>query len=122
MNLHNYSLNELVRLRTEATDAMLRRQVEDEIRRRHTSAPEETEYHLRDLAREWGTAVADLMSGFAPETRLESEHVPQRYQHPFDPRLTWSGNGAKPGWVREWEASGHSLSELNPEVQGKRLG
>lgn len=121
VNLHNYSLNELVRLRTEATDEMLRRQVDDEIQRRHARAPEETEYHLRDLAREWGTAVADLMSGFAPETRHDAEHVPQNYQHPFDPRLTWNGHGAKPGWVREWEASGHSLSELSAEAPGNRL-
>jgi DNA-binding protein H-NS len=104
MDLNSYSLRDLVDLR---------RQVEAEIRARHARDPEATEYHLRDLAREWGMAVADLMSGFAPETREKVYRDQGRYQHPFDPRLTWSGTGAKPGWIREWESSGHSLSELD---------
>jgi DNA-binding protein H-NS len=103
MDLNGYSLRDLVGLR---------RQVEEEIRARHARDPEATEYHLRDLAQEWGTAVADLLSGFAPENRAAAAKEQRRYQHPFDPRLTWSGTGAKPGWVREWESSGHSLSEL----------
>jgi DNA-binding protein H-NS len=119
MNLNSYSLQDLVKLRREATDEELRREVDEEIRARHTRDPESTEYHLRDLAREWGTAVADLMSGFAPENRDEVKPERHRYEHPFDPRLTWSGIGAKPGWVREWEAKGHSLSELEA---GKRHG
>lgn len=103
MDLSRYSLRDLI---------ALRQQVEVEIRARHARDPETTEYHLRDLAREWGTAVADLMSGFAPETHEEAPKQQLQYQHPFDPRLTWSGTGAKPDWVREWESKGHSLSEL----------
>lgn len=106
MDLSRQSLRDLVELR---------RQIEEELRRRHARDPGNTEYHLRDLADEWGTAVADLLSGYASESKHHPQVNPRRYQHPFDPRLTWSGTGAKPDWVRQWERSGHSLSEL--EVQ-----
>lgn len=103
MDLSRQSLSDLVGLR---------RQVEEELRRRHARDPEATEYHLRDLADEWGTAVADLLSGYASESKHEPRQSTRLYQHPFDPRLTWSGAGAKPDWVRQWERSGHSLAEL----------
>jgi DNA-binding protein H-NS len=103
MDLGKQSLRDLVGMR---------RQVEEELRRRYARDPETTEYHLRDLADEWGIAVADLLSGYASESKTSPRADARRYQHPFDPRLTWSGTGAKPDWVRQWERSGHSLSEL----------
>lgn len=103
MDLSRQSLRDLVELR---------RQVEEELRRRHARNPEATEYHLRDLADEWGTAVADLFSGYVSESKPPTHSEERYYRHPFDPRLTWSGTGAKPHWVRQWETSGHSLSEL----------
>lgn len=103
MDLSNYSLRDLVGLR---------QQIEAEIHARHARDPEATEYNLRDLADEWGTAVADLLSGNAAESRFSERRDVHRYQHPFDPRLTWDGTGAKPGWVRQWETSGHNLADL----------
>lgn len=103
MDLSNYSLRDLV---------SLHQQIEHEIQARRARNPEATDYHLRNLADEWGTAVADLLSGNAAEAHFPERRDVQRYQHPFDPRLTWDGTGAKPGWVRQWETSGHSLADL----------
>jgi DNA-binding protein H-NS len=105
MNLGQHSVPDLIKLHHE---------IEQELRKRHASDPETTEYHLRNLADEWGTAVADLLDGSA--TRQRAAARPARlYQHPLNPRLTWDGTGAKPPWVRQWEVGGHKLSEL--EIQ-----
>lgn len=105
MNLNQHSVPDLIKLHHE---------IERELRHRHASDPEGTEYHLRNLADEWGTAVADLLAGFATQPQASPKPA-QLYQHPLNPRLTWNGTGAKPPWVRQWEVSGHKLSEL--EVQ-----
>lgn len=103
MDLSNYSLRDLV---------SLHQRIAQEIQARRARDPEATDYHLRNLADEWGTAVADLLSGGAVEAGYFRRPGSQHYQHPFDPRLTWDGTGAKPGWVRQWEMSGHSLADL----------
>lgn len=35
-----------------------------------------------------------------------------RYQHPENPELYWSGRGRKPSWVEEWLANDKTLAEI----------
>lgn len=108
MNLSQYSVPDLIKLHHE---------IELELRKRHAADPAATEYHLRDLAEEWGAAVANLLDGAA--TKRDAPPLATRlYQHPLNPRLTWNGTGAKPPWIRQWEISGHKLSELEIQPGG----
>jgi len=108
MNLSQHSIPDLIRLHQE---------IEHELRKRHARDPDTTEYHLRNLADEWGTAVAELLDGSATQ-QATSPRSTRLYQHPLNPRLRWDGTGAKPPWVRQWEVSGRKLSELEIQPHG----
>lgn len=101
MDLRRHTLDDLL---------AMRRQVDDELERRHRERPRETENELSGSARKWGYALAEVLTGVTSKAEREASHP--RYQHPYDPHLTWSGAGSKPHWVREWEATGHALEEL----------
>lgn len=106
MNLDTYRLDDLLKLR---------RQIDDELRARHTRDPENTEHQLRDAAQKWGYALTEVMMGVSPDYDHSVSNI--RYKHPYDPNIGWSGAGAKPAWVQQWEAMGHSLEELR--VRGR---
>jgi DNA-binding protein H-NS len=44
--------------------------------------------------------------------RSPKRKVKAKYRSQKDKRLTWSGRGRSPIWVREWTASGKKLEEL----------
>lgn len=50
-----------------------------------------------------------LAAGARPSKQNGSRVV--KYQHPEMSKLTWSGTGRKPRWVKQWEEQGRSIEE-----------
>ncbi|WP_337881835.1 ribosome modulation factor [Chromobacterium haemolyticum] len=69
------------------------------------------EFH-KELA---GGDLAEPSAGDGPEPDAPATAAGQavRYQHPDDPRMTWTGRGRKPAWVQAWLDAGGTLEQLD---------
>lgn len=69
---------------------------------------------IQELARGLGVTVEELLAkSAAPAKKPRSE----KYRHPVNKALTWSGFGRKPSWVRDLENDGVPLDQmLNPSA------
>lgn len=61
----------------------------------------------RAAAEKHGFKLEDILQGGSPK-----QVNPPKYQHPEDPKKTWTGRGRKPAWVSEHLEAGKSLEDL----------
>jgi len=101
MNISKYTSQEL---------HQLRKDIDKELRRRRKDDLKHAQREIKTVAEKYGFAIGDLV-GASPARRGGGKGV-VRFQNPSDPSKTWSGRGRKPAWIKEWEASGRSLDEL----------
>lgn len=83
-----------------------------EIDKRRKMDKKKTINELKKLAESRGFAINELFGPSAGGKRQGSGERLIKYQHPEDPDKTWTGQGRKPKWIGEWEASGRSTDEL----------
>ena len=95
-DLDAMSLDELKALKKDAEKA-----IESYEKRRKQEALAAAEA----AAREKGFSLSELMDGKAKGSKALSP----KYRHPDNPKLTWSGRGRQPAWVREALDAGQSL-------------
>lgn len=64
------------------------------------------------LAKKLGYTIAELFGSVsASPAKKNSNRKQDKYQNPENLRQRWSGETAKPQWVKDWEASGKSIEE-----------
>ncbi|MDZ7810383.1 MAG: H-NS histone family protein [Arhodomonas sp.] len=104
IDLSKYSSPELQELKKEIDKALEARRRED---------AKKAQQELKEVAERYGFSLNELLAkqGAAAPAKRRTKTPPQ-YEHPEDPKKTWSGRGRKPAWVKEWEAAGRSLEEL----------
>ncbi len=91
----------------------LQRDIDKEIASRRKEEQKQAKRELKQVADKYGFALDDLVKGSVSGTKKGSRgNSPVRFRHPDDPSRTWSGRGRKPIWVKEWEAAGRSVDEL----------
>ncbi len=61
------------------------------------------------LAKELGYSLSALVQF---ETKTTRRPAAEKYRHPENPEVTWSGRGRQPRWVAEVLAGGGSLEAL----------
>lgn len=100
LDLNNLSLSELKQLQKTVTKAIASFE-----ERRKAEARSALEEHARQL----GFALGD----FAGETPIRKRSASvEKYRHPENPEVTWSGRGRKPKWVTDHLAGGGALEDL----------
>ncbi|QGM22518.1 H-NS histone family protein [Spiribacter sp. 2438] len=87
----------------------LKKDIDKEINSRRKEDAKKAQQEIKQVAERYGFNLTDLVAGQPARTRSKGK---VRFQHPADASKTWSGRGRKPGWVKEWEASGRSVEEL----------
>lgn len=97
MNFDGMSLKELRELKSKLDRAISTH--DDRRRREAVAAAEET-------AKAHGFNLADLTNSKVKKA------APQKYAHPENASLTWSGRGRKPKWVAEALDRGKQLDDL----------
>lgn len=97
MNFDDMSLKELRELKSKLDRAI---NTHDDRRRRDAVAAAE------EIAKAHGFNLADLTGSKMKKA------APQRYAHPENPGLTWSGRGRKPKWVAEALDRGKQMDDL----------
>ena len=100
MDLSNYTTEQLNELKKD---------IDREVQGRRKEDAKKAQQELKQVAERYGFTLSDLVGGQPANARAKGK---VRFQHPSDSGKTWSGRGRKPGWVKEWEASGRSLEEL----------
>jgi DNA-binding protein H-NS len=83
-----------------------------EIDKRRKKDKRKTLNEIKKLAESRGFELNELFGSEASGKRRGGGERPIKYQHPEDPAKTWTGQGRKPKWMAEWEASGRSVDEL----------
>ena len=101
MDLSKYTSEELQRLK---------RDIDKELASRRTMDLKEAQKELKSVAERYGFSLTELVSEQPVTLAPTTGQV--WFRHPRDSHKIWSGRGRKPVWVKEWEASGHSLDEL----------
>jgi DNA-binding protein H-NS len=61
------------------------------------------------LARDLGYSLAELVG---TETKSSRAPAAQKYRHPENPALTWSGRGRKPQWFVEGLKAGKTAEDF----------
>ena len=91
----------------------LQRDIDKEIAGRRKEEQKQAKRELKEVADKYGFALDDLLKGSTSGSKKGSRGSSTvRFRHPDDPSKTWSGRGRKPIWIKEWEAAGHSVDEL----------
>jgi DNA-binding protein H-NS len=101
-DLSNHSLAQLRKLEA---------QLAEELKKRHFLSISKAREQILHIARDAGMSVKELLSGHASSMSSVSKAsvLPVKYRHPVDATKEWSGRGRKPGWVKDWTASGKNL-------------
>ncbi|QOL52249.1 H-NS histone family protein [Massilia litorea] len=100
--LSEYSLARLNKLEAE---------VIEELKKRHFLSISQAREQVLHIARGAGLSAEDLMLSNSPN-KSKVGPAQMKYHHPIDATRQWSGRGRRPGWVRDWIASGKSLDTL----------
>jgi len=100
-DISNYSISQLRKLQAE---------VQDELKKRHFLGVSQAREQILYIAQSAGLSMKDILSGRSLEKSPKGP-LAAKYRHPDDAAKQWSGRGRKPGWVKEWVASGRDLSE-----------
>ncbi len=66
---------------------------------------------VKALAKSRGYSLDDLIDGAPRKTRAGGV-VPQKFRHPENADLQWTGRGRKPKWVESWLNGGGNLDAL----------
>lgn len=64
---------------------------------------------VKAAAKEYGYTLEELTG--APSKRAKAKNPP-KYVHPENAKMTWSGLGRQPAWIKEAIAAGKSLDEF----------
>ena len=102
MDLSNYSVDELSKLKTD---------IDREIRQRRKQEAKEAQKELKAVAEKYGFSLNELVG--APQAGGgQKAKAKALYCHPGDASKTWSGRGRRPNWIKEWEEQGRNIDEL----------
>lgn len=88
----------------------LQEQVAHELKKREQEGFLKAREQILAIAEGIGMPLKDLMT---LQGRLKQVKSGTRYRHPSNPTLQWGGRGRKPGWIKDWLASGQSLEALS---------
>lgn len=79
---------------------------------------------VEQIAREYGFTVEDLLNKPAATRKVQGKLKPAQthYEHPDDPRLSWSGRGRKPWWIVDLLNKGVALKDLEREIGKQAIG
>lgn len=103
MNLSKLSIDKL---------RALIQQAQAEIESRRKAGKKEALAEIRQLAEKHGFSLSELV-GTARARKVKGRPAKSvKYRHPEDPNKTWSGQGRKPNWIKDWLAGKGSLEDL----------
>lgn len=94
----------------------VQKRVERLVTRERKRAQSQALEELRATAASHGFRLDDLLGDLGDNGKRRK--VPPKFRHPDDPRLTWTGRGLEPVWVREWKAQGGSIEDLRIAGEG----
>jgi len=100
MNLSNMNLSELRDLEEKTRREIKKRESEEITRARD---------EIHSIANKIGVPLKDILG---VQGKNKTGKVTKHFQNPENASLQWSGRGRKPGWVKEWLASGQELEAL----------
>jgi DNA-binding protein H-NS len=113
MELKSLSLVELKKLKA---------RLDKEIAKRALSEKKKVLKEFKALTKAHGIDITEIIKVDGRNGRRKSHGVARKrsvkravsvkYQHPENPKLTWTGRGKKPKWLHEWLAAGGSLESL----------
>ena len=103
LKMENFSIAELEEIVVEATEILDAKRGEKAT---------EIANQMQELARKEGLPFVSVLlaAGARPPPR-RSGNGTVKYRHPELSKLTWSGIGRKPNWVKKWEEEGRSIEE-----------
>lgn len=96
----------------------LREKLNVEITSRQNHEKAEAKRQILELAKSYGLTIEEVLA--APKNPNKSKPVADKYKHPTDDSLRWSGRGRKPLWLQELLDSGKTLEELLIPVKDER--
>ena len=100
MNLSNLNIAELRDLEEKTRREIKKRESEELTRARD---------EILSIAQKLGVPLKKILGATGKQ---KSTKAAKHYQHPDNPELHWSGRGRKPGWVKDWLATGQALEAL----------
>lgn len=87
--------------------------IAQELQRRQKDEVKKTAARMKALAADLGMSVDEIL-GYGKKGN--GQKSPARYQHPKNPKLSWTGKGRQPAWFKELVSQGSSLEELEIET------
>ncbi len=60
-----------------------------------------------EIARNHGYSLDDLVAQEKPSRKSEA-----KYRNPADPKMTWTGRGRQPGWIKDAMAAGRPMEDF----------
>lgn len=90
----------------------LLQQIPAEIKKREVHEKGKVLNELRELARQRGYAIEELLGKEGKVKIASGIKVKIKYRHPQNAELEWTGRGRKPKWVEAWLETGNSLDKL----------
>lgn len=100
MNLSNMNLADLRDLEEKTRREIKKREAEELLRARE---------EILSIAQKLGVPLKEILGA---QARAKSTKATVQYRHPQNSDLQWSGRGRKPGWVKQWVATGQALDAL----------
>ena len=100
----------------------LKTRIEKEIESRNKKQRSQAMDEIKSIVAKYGLKLDEVMGepivrklrNGANKTAATPPKKPAAilFRHPENPALTWAGGrGRRPQWIKDWEASGHSLDE-----------
>ena len=107
MNLSQYSLVELQKLQVRVEKAIQKKQLAEKL---------SVHKQVKKLLSKHGLTVDDLVKAKSDSktraVRKKTGKVKPKYANPADKKVTWTGRGRSPVWVREHLDKGGKLDDL----------
>jgi DNA-binding protein H-NS len=83
--------------------------IDQELQRRKKDEVKQTQAQIKALAAEIGMSVDEILGH---GKKGNGQKSPPKYQHPENPKQTWTGKGRQPGWFKELVDQGKTPEEL----------